>query len=152
MNYSEELIETMKKFYQSLSEKDRRRYAAIEARKLGHGGISYIARIFGCSRDTINQGMKQLESLEIEELQSTSIRKPGAGRKRALDTTPGLEDAFRLILQDYYIDLERMNIEQQSSGGVGLSQRKLALLLEERGYKVSTTVIKQLIRRYIQQG
>ena len=34
----------MRAFYQALSEKDRRRYAAIEARKLGYGGVSYIIR------------------------------------------------------------------------------------------------------------
>ena len=35
--------ETMKRFYKTLTEKDRRRYAGIEALKLGHGGISYIS-------------------------------------------------------------------------------------------------------------
>jgi hypothetical protein len=41
--YSNEIEHEMKKFYQTLSEKDKRRYAAVEARKLGHGGIVYIA-------------------------------------------------------------------------------------------------------------
>ena len=40
--YSPEIEHTMQRYYHSLSEKDRRRYAAIEAIKLGHGGISYI--------------------------------------------------------------------------------------------------------------
>jgi len=35
----------MQQFYTTLSEKDRWRYAAIEARKLGNGGVSYIARV-----------------------------------------------------------------------------------------------------------
>ena len=35
----------MRDFYDSLSEKDRRRYAAIEAEKLGYGGASYILAI-----------------------------------------------------------------------------------------------------------
>jgi hypothetical protein len=35
----------MRKHHQSLSEKDQRKYAAIEAVKLGHGGIIYIARV-----------------------------------------------------------------------------------------------------------
>jgi hypothetical protein len=38
--YGEEIEEQMKNLYQSLSEKDRRRYAAIEAKKLGFGGKS----------------------------------------------------------------------------------------------------------------
>jgi hypothetical protein len=40
--YSEEIEKQMKAFYNALSEKDRRRYAAIEAMKLGHGGQNYI--------------------------------------------------------------------------------------------------------------
>ena len=41
MKYSAELERDMKAFYDSLSEKDRRRYAALEAAKLGHGGTDY---------------------------------------------------------------------------------------------------------------
>ncbi len=40
--YSEETEKHMKAFFDSLNEKDRRRYAAIEAIKLGHGGQKYI--------------------------------------------------------------------------------------------------------------
>ena len=32
----------IKKVYNTLSEKDKRLYAAIEAIKIGHGGITYI--------------------------------------------------------------------------------------------------------------
>ena len=39
-HYSSAIEDQMHSFYQSLSEKDRRRYAAIEATKLGRGGIS----------------------------------------------------------------------------------------------------------------
>ena len=42
-SYSSELEQQMQGFYHSLSEKDRRRYAAIEAVKLGWGGITYRA-------------------------------------------------------------------------------------------------------------
>ncbi len=38
MTYSPEIEHSMRIFHDSLSEKDRRRYAAIEATKLGHGG------------------------------------------------------------------------------------------------------------------
>ena len=53
----------MLNFYRSLSEKDRRRYAAVEAAKLGHGGKTYIARLFGCDPDTIAAGMRDVEDL-----------------------------------------------------------------------------------------
>jgi hypothetical protein len=53
----------MRKFYNTLSEKDKRRYAGIEALKLGHGGIAYIANVLGCSQKTVSQGIKELKSL-----------------------------------------------------------------------------------------
>ena len=41
--FSEETEQQMRDFFHSLNEKDRRRYAGLEAGRLGHGGISYIA-------------------------------------------------------------------------------------------------------------
>ena len=41
--YRPEIEQLLCQYYQSLSEKDRRRFAALEAIKLGHGGIRYIA-------------------------------------------------------------------------------------------------------------
>ena len=60
--YSPAIEEQMQRYYQSLSEKDRRRYAAIEAKKLGYGGISYIRRVLNCDDRTITRGMTELES------------------------------------------------------------------------------------------
>jgi hypothetical protein len=61
--YSEQIERAMKTFYDSLSEKDRRRYAAIEAAKLGHGGTDYIATVLGCDPKTIRHGQHELEAL-----------------------------------------------------------------------------------------
>ena len=41
--YPRNIEQTMRAFYRSLRENDRRRYAAVEAAKLGHGGIEYIS-------------------------------------------------------------------------------------------------------------
>jgi hypothetical protein len=56
MPYSTEIERAMRSFYDSLSEKDRRRYAAIAAAQLGHGGIQYIAAVLGCDPQTIGHG------------------------------------------------------------------------------------------------
>ena len=48
-----DLEQKMRDFFATLSEKDRRRFAALEARQLGYGGIDYIADVVGCSRRTI---------------------------------------------------------------------------------------------------
>ena len=51
----------MKMFYDNLNEKDKRHYSAVEAQKLTHGGISYIAEILGCARSTIHDGIEELK-------------------------------------------------------------------------------------------
>lgn len=56
----------MKLFYDSLSEKDRRRYAAIEAEKLGHGGVLYLAELFECDPATIRHGRDDVEQLPTD--------------------------------------------------------------------------------------
>ena len=70
--YGARVERMMKRLYQTLSEKDRRRYAAVEAAKLGHGGVEYVAGVLGCDPKTIGQGHLDLE---LEE-------DPAAGRVR----------------------------------------------------------------------
>jgi hypothetical protein len=65
----------MKRLFDWLSEKDRRRYAAVETAKLGHGGLEYIARVLSCDPKTIRQGLKDLES--PEDPASRRVRKKG---------------------------------------------------------------------------
>jgi hypothetical protein len=60
--YSEDTERAMRTFFTSLSEHDRRGYAAIEAFKLGHGGISYIADLLGCSERTVRRGLAELQN------------------------------------------------------------------------------------------
>jgi hypothetical protein len=75
MAYAEQLEREMKKFYDSLSEKDRRRYAAVEAAKLGHGGIEYVARVLGCDAKTIWHGQQDLAALSLDTRER--VRKKG---------------------------------------------------------------------------
>ena len=42
--YAPEIERKMKRLFDSLGEDDRRRYAVVEAAKLGHGGIESIGR------------------------------------------------------------------------------------------------------------
>jgi hypothetical protein len=66
----------MKALFASLSEKDRRRYAAVEAEKLGYGGARYIAALFGCEEDTVRRGKEELKQLPADEAQGR-VRKKG---------------------------------------------------------------------------
>ena len=60
-HYTTQTEQLMLSFYKNLNEKDRRHYAAIEADKLGHGGINYISELFGCTRQTIYSGLDELK-------------------------------------------------------------------------------------------
>jgi hypothetical protein len=73
--YSEDVERKMKQLFGWLSEKDRRRYAAIEALKLGHGGIEYIAQLVQCDPKTIRQGMQDLD--QPADPAAERIRKKG---------------------------------------------------------------------------
>jgi hypothetical protein len=56
--YAPDIEQLLRQYYQSLSEKDRRRFAAVEALTLGHGGTTYISNIFGCDPHTIQEGCR----------------------------------------------------------------------------------------------
>ena len=70
---------------QTMSEKQRRQYAAREATLLGYGGISAIARITGLSIPTIKTGIKEIDEGDLYTLNGRN-RKPGGGRKKASET------------------------------------------------------------------
>jgi len=80
--YTCEVEQQMQRFYHSLSEKDRRRYAAVEALKLGWGGKSYISELLGCDDEAMQRGLAELD--DDQALAQQSIRQPGGGRKSAL--------------------------------------------------------------------
>lgn len=65
--YNPTIEQKMKKFYDTLSEKDKRRYAGVEAMKFGRGGVAYITRVLGCSRKTVIKGLKELNDLSPDK-------------------------------------------------------------------------------------
>ncbi len=77
VEYSEEVVVGMCAFYNSLTEKDRRRYAAIEAKKLGYGRIVYLATLFKCDEKTIKKGLSELE--DEDYMKQVRIRSEGGG-------------------------------------------------------------------------
>ena len=76
IGYSALVERQMVTLYGSLSEKDRRRYAAVEAAKFGHGGMQYIAELFDCDAHTIRHGAQDIEQLPVDEAQGR-VRKKG---------------------------------------------------------------------------
>ena len=76
----------MLSFYGTLSERDQRRYAALEAKRFGHGGVKHISEILGCSTRTISRGLNELDILDDDPAEGR-VRRPGAGRKKVLRPT-----------------------------------------------------------------
>ena len=97
--YSKEIEAKMQELYNRLPEKSRRLYAGVEALKFLYGGISYIAELFGCSRDTVSVGIKELG--EAETLPKNRNRKAGGGRKHTLEKEPDINEVFLVLLKDH---------------------------------------------------
>ena len=132
----------MQNLYNSLSEKDRRRYAAVEVKKLGYGGISYICRLLECNEVSVKHGMKELE----QPLSSTDtrIRQSGAGRKKIVDTAIGLDEAFLRVMGNHTAGSPMDNKIKWSN----LSRPAIAEKLTEVGFKISVTVVDQLLEKH----
>ena len=79
VGYSAHVEAHMKWFYHSLRENDRRRYAAVEAEKLGHGGVEYIASLLKCDPKTIHSGQEDLQ--QQPEQEPGRVRKKGGPQK-----------------------------------------------------------------------
>jgi hypothetical protein len=78
--YGAKVERHMRLFYDTLSEKDRRRYAAVEAEKLGHGGVEYVAQVLKCHPATVRQGREDIVQLP-EDSAPDRVRKKGGTEK-----------------------------------------------------------------------
>jgi hypothetical protein len=79
VGYERDIERKMQRLYATLSEKDRRRYAGIEAAKLGHGGLEYIVGLFELDPKTVRRGLAELE--QADESGPNRVRKKRRGTK-----------------------------------------------------------------------
>jgi transposase len=135
-------IETLQTKYSALApvftERSRRLWAATEARALGHGGIALVEQATGISRSTIQRGMCEIETGETVDPGRT--RKPGGGRKRAVDKDESL-----------LADVDAL-VEPTSSGDpcsplrwTTKSVRHLEAELAAMGHAVSHRVVAEIL-------
>ena len=71
-----------------LNEQSRRRFVALEARALGRGGVSLMARISGLARSTIYHGLSDIR--DQTSVPRGRVRKPAGGRKKKSIQDPTL--------------------------------------------------------------
>src|SRR5260370_19600758 len=86
-----------------LDERALRLWAATEARALGYGGISRVAKAIGLSRPTIAEGLSELEGLDQSpptlKPRQQRVRRAGAGRKRAEQSDPTLQKDLEALVE-----------------------------------------------------
>jgi transposase len=124
-----------------LDERLRRMVAAAEAEALGPRGISLVSRSTGVSRRAIRRGMEELrEAAPTSSNHHRRIRKPGGGRKKAIEKDLSL-----------LADLERL-IEPTTRGDpesplrwTCKSVRQLAQELRRVRHQVSHQLVSQLL-------
>ena len=122
----------------TLNEYQRRRYLSVEAKALGYGGVSLVSRLSGVSRQTLTEGMKELDNSEIME--QGKCRKIGGGRKSKTETNPEIIVALQELLESHTKgDPMRLLLWTNKS------LRNLEKALKERGFSVCYRVIGKLL-------
>jgi transposase len=122
-----------------LDERGRRRWAAVEAKALGRGGIAAVARATGMSDRTIRTGLKELN--DPAPLESGRQRRPGAGRKPHAVTQPNL-----LAALDRLIEPGSRGSPTNPLRWTIKSTQRLARELCAQGYAVSATSVRRMLR------
>jgi hypothetical protein len=122
-----------------LDERGRRLFVAGEALSLGHGGVTAAAAATGMARSTINRGMADLKAGR-DDL-GGAVRRPGGGRKRAVETQPGLLAALEALIEDAI-----RGDPEAPLRWVSRSQRNIAEALRRQGFEVSQKLVGRLLR------
>lgn len=166
--YEEAHEDAMGLYYRSLPEDHRRRYAAIEALKIGFGGIAYVARVLGMSRRTIYAGIRELEAMCNDDPNhprrpsgdDKRIRRPGGGRPKVTERQAGLEETVEDVLEAHsagsptddtvrWTDLKPMQLSRELiQRGYEIGRNTAARLLDRAGYR-RRSLRKELITGHV---
>jgi hypothetical protein len=123
-----------------LNEKNRRLWAATEAKALGRGGVSLVHRATGITRPTINRGIAELGNEKF--VQSKQQRGKGGGRKKLTENCPKL-----LKDLDDLVDPTSRGDPMSPLRWTSKSTRKLATQLKSQGYKIEYKSVGSLLKK-----
>ena len=121
-----------------LDERRRRRWAAVEARDLGRGGITAVASATGLSDRTVRTGLKELD--DPGPLAGHRQRRAGGGRKPHSATQPTLREAL-----DRLIEPTARGSPTNPLRWTIKSTYRLAGELREQGHTVSPTTVRRML-------
>jgi DDE family transposase len=140
------VIERIRRKFQTLApvmdERMRRHWAASEAKELGYGGVSSVARATGLSRTTVAAGLGELSPPEaVGSLASPRVRRPGGGRRHVVDCDLGLWAAL-----DALVDPVTRGDPETPLRWTCKSTRRLATELCRQNHPVSPGTVAQILR------
>ena len=151
MNQTRDLGRIRRKFRSLnmvMDERLRRQWAATEARDLGRGGVTLVARATGLSRTTITAGLHELDQPASQRMaEADRIRRPGGGRRPLKETDDGLLAALESLIEpttrgDPQSPLRwtckslRRLAEELTGRRHPISPNSVAALLHEAGYSL----------------
>ena len=133
--------------FSELDERGRRRWAAMEARSLGWGGVSAVAQATGISDRTIRNGVKELD--DPEPLDLNRQRRPGGGRQSREHEQENLLDALNALVEPtvrgdpmsplrWTCKSTRLLSETLQLQGFAISSTKVGTLLKSQGYSLQS--------------
>lgn len=122
-----------------LNEKQRRVLLAAEARALGWGGISKVAKATGVSRVTIHKAVSEIENKTIP---AERVRKPGGGRKDITQYHPDIVDKLEALVDPVTRGDPRSPLRWTCK-----STRQLSQELARKGYSISNVTVADLLHR-----
>ena len=130
-----------------LDERQRRLLAGAQARALGRGGVTTVARASGMSRSTVRIGTTEIDQ---GPEQTGRVRRPGAGRPKAAERNPGLLAALDALVEPtargdpmsplrWTCKSTRKLADELTAQGHPVSARTVAELLVDMGYSLQAT-------------
>jgi len=123
-----------------LDERGQRLFAATEAQAAGRGGIMAVHQATGLACSMIGRGLAELR-LGADPLEGR-VRRPGAGRKEATETQPGL-----LAALDEFVQSSIRGDPKAPLRWVSKSQRRLSAALAEQGFTAGQKLVGRLLKR-----
>jgi len=124
---------------EELAERVRRRWAAVEAVSLGHGGIVVVSAATGMAQSTIRRGIRELNAGDT--LPGGRQRRAGAGRKRKEVVHPAIKTALERLVEP-----ESRGDPQSPLRWTCKTTRRLAEELTAQGYPVGPTTVRHLLK------
>ena len=122
-----------------LDERQRRLFAAAEAKAAGYGGIAAVSRVTRIAASTIGRGLKDIEA--PDSLAPGRVRRPGGGRKSLTETDPHLLDDLNALVEP-----DARRDPMSSLRWACKSLRRLAAELNKLGHQISHTVVGELLK------